>query len=149
MRNFTQGCSPTGKVVVDDTGAIFAGLPLSLPLPHFTTSSVASEVKDKESKSVLERGLTLERVRIIDPPEEFIKKARFLAKSSGTLNKLSHTDIQIIALALYLHEKENCKVLVATDDYALQYTLVSGEFEIIRIRYKGVKANNRDLERLR
>ncbi len=139
MRSSTQGCSPTGKVVIDDAGAIFAGLPLSLPLPQYTTSLVVEEVKDEESRKVLERGIVLERIKVIDPPAGYIDKARTLAKSFNTLNKLSKTDLQVFALALYLSEETNCEVLVATDDYALQHTVTSAGLKIIKVRYKGIR----------
>jgi len=141
MRSSTQGCSPTGEVVVDDTGAIFAGLPLSLPLPQYTTSLIVSEVKDEESKKVLERGFILERIKVIDPPANYVNKARSLAKSFGTLSKLSNADLHVFALALYLREEMKCEVLVATDDYALQCTVTSAGLKIIKVRYKGIRVS--------
>jgi rRNA maturation endonuclease Nob1 len=139
MKRSILDCSPTGKVIVDDASAFFAGLPLSLPLKHITTSLVVNEIKDVESKKVLERSIELGRVVIIDPSPDYIKRAEDVAKSAGTLRKLSKTDISVLALALQLSAETNCKVYVATDDYALQHTLIKAHLSIIRVRYRGIK----------
>jgi len=139
MRSSTRGYSRTGRVVVDDTGAILAGLPLSLPLKQYTTPLVIKEVKDRESRSVLEKGLELGRLEVMSPPEAFLEMAKRVARSAGTLGRLSETDLEIVALALYLRE-EGYEVHVATDDYAIQHTLLREGFHIIRIRYRGVRA---------
>ncbi len=141
MKSSSQDFSHTGKVIVADTGAIIAGLPLRLPLPHFSPPSVVEEVRDLESKNILEESLNLGRLKVVKPSNEYIKKAIGLATKSGTFKKLSSTDIELIALALYLKTEQNVEVVVATDDYSIQYTLLKSDLniKILRIRYRGVR----------
>jgi rRNA maturation endonuclease Nob1 len=123
--------------VVNDTGAIISGLPLRLPAKHYTTTLVVKEVKDKESRELLNRMLEIGRLEILDPSEKFVRKALVVAKKAKVHKKLSEADVSVLALALELTLRYD-SVLVATDDYALQIAARTAGLEIIRIRYRGI-----------
>jgi UPF0271 protein len=125
-------------IVVNDTGAIISGLPLRLPTEHYTTSLVAAEVKDKESREILDRMIEIGRLSIVDPSENWLEEAKRVARRAGVLKRLSRADLSVLALALEISLKTGRRVAVATDDYSLQKAVLKAGLEIIRIRYKGV-----------
>ncbi|MEM0365992.1 MAG: PIN domain-containing protein [Acidilobaceae archaeon] len=137
MRNYTQEYSHTGNTtIIVDTGAVLAGLPLIIKC--YTTPQVIEEVKDKESKEVVEKALESEKLKVIEPPQRYIDKAVEIAEKAKTVGNLSSTDISIIALALNLKDK-NIDVIVATDDYKLQLTLIKANIKVTSIRYRKIR----------
>ena len=125
-------------IVVDDTGAIIAGLPLQLPAKHLTTERVVEEVKDRESRDLLERALELGRLQIQNPTAPYIELARKTARKAGVLWRLSEADVSVLALALMVKSQRGWKVFVATDDYSLQSAVKAAGLEYIPIRYRGI-----------
>ncbi|MCE4625727.1 MAG: nucleotide-binding protein [Desulfurococcales archaeon] len=125
-------------IVVDDTGAIIAGLPLQLPAKHLTTERVVEEVRDRESRGLLERAVELGRLQILNPTEPHIKLAKKTARKAGVLRRLSEADISVLALALMVKSQHEGEVLVATDDYSLQSAVRAAGLEYIPIRYRGI-----------
>lgn len=145
MSAYSRGSSHTGslellqRIVVDDTGAILAGLPLSLPAQHYTTPQVVEEVRDRDSKAVLETALESGRLEVLEPPNQALSEARRVAVRAGVSGRLSPTDLSVLALALHLTRECGCEVLVATDDYALQLAAKRSGLGVVRIRYPGVR----------
>ena len=135
----TGSREPPQRIVVDDTGAILAGLPLSLPARHYTTPQVVEEVRDRDSKAVLETALESGRLEVREPPNWALSEARRAAMRAGVSRKLSSTDLSVLALALHLTRECRCEVLIATDDYALQLTAKRSGLGVVRIRYPGVR----------
>lgn len=131
-----MGCG--GLVVVDDTGALMAGLPLRLPAVHVAPSLVVSEVRDRESRDLLERMIEYGRLEVEDPSPRALERARRAARQAGVLGRLSEADLAVLALALeYL---ERCgESAAATDDYALQLALARAGVRVVRVRYRGVR----------
>lgn len=76
----------------------------------FTVSDVIDEVKDKVNAMKL-AGIKL---KVFDPDESSVNEIKKIAKETGDLEKLSKTDIKILALA-----KEN-KLDIVSDDYNIQ-----------------------------
>ena len=137
-------CSRAPVVVVDDTGAILTGLPRRLPGKHYTVSSVVQEVRDRESRRILEEALELGRLEILDPPREALVEAERAARRTRVLSYLSRTDLEVLALALWL--KRGCplsRVLFATDDLRLADAARHGGLEIVNIRYRSRRARHR------
>ncbi len=130
--------SEAKKVLVLDTGAILAGIPLVAPLKCYTTSSVVGEVRDSESRMVLEKSLESRRLEVLEPSSHYVEKAVELARRAGTLRYLSNADIEVIALALEIKAK-GMEVIVASDDYRVQETLAKAGIEFLRVRYRGIK----------
>ena len=141
MRGSIQGSSRTGeacRVVVADTGALLTGKILSIPHRSYTTPSVVEEVRDAESRRVVEMALSTGRLEVLEPVREALEEARKAARRAGVLGRLSGTDLEVLALALTL-KNESCEVLVATDDDALQRAVIAAGFRVVRLRYPGVK----------
>ena len=76
----------------------------------FTVSDVVDEVKDKMNTLKLS-GINF---KVVDPAESSVKEIKEIAKETGDLEKLSKTDIKLLALA-----KENTLSIVS-DDYNIQ-----------------------------
>ena len=127
-------------IVVNDTGAIIAGLPMSLPAKHVTTKQVVNEIIDRKSKELLSMMIETQRLDVLSVDTNLFMKAKNRARKSKRLNKLSETDLSVLALAISV--KERCpesRVLVATDDYALQEAVRLAGFEFITVRYRGIR----------
>ncbi|MEN3000159.1 MAG: hypothetical protein ABDH61_06280 [Acidilobaceae archaeon] len=135
MSGYTRGCSPTGEVVVADTGPVLSGLPLSVSC--YVTPQVMEEVRDAESRELVERALASGKLLVAEPSPEHILKAKEAARRAGTERELSPADISVVALAIELSER--CRVKVATDDKRLQLTLARAGFEVVGIRYGKVR----------
>ena len=96
--------------VVLDTSAIIYLNDFRLFDEIFTVSNVVDEVKDKINTLKLS-GLSL---KIIDPSESSVKDIKEIAEKTGDLEKLSSTDIKVLALA-----KEK-SLSIVSDDYSIQ-----------------------------
>ncbi len=131
-----MSCEP--PIVVNDTGALMAGLPLRLPARHVAPSTVVEEVRDRESRELLERMIEYGRLEVEDPSPQALRKARVMARRAGVLERLSDADIAVLALALEYMDKCG-ESAAATDDYALQLALARAGVRIIRIRYRGIR----------
>ncbi|MEB3760779.1 MAG: hypothetical protein GSR72_05145 [Desulfurococcales archaeon] len=138
MNNMKNDCHQI--IIVNDTGAILAGLPLSLPAKHVTTEQVVSEVIDRESRQLLSTMIETQRLNVLSTDSNSLMKAKILTKKSRRLIKLSKTDLSVLALALSIRERcPESRVLVATDDYTLQEAVRIAGLEFITIRYKGIR----------
>lgn len=133
MRGSTRGSSRTGSRLVMDTGAIMAGLPLSVPGTHATTPSVVGEVRDRESRRILEDSLAYGRLEVLEPGPEALEEALRAARRAGVHGRLSRTDLEVLALAIELGAP------VATDDYALQLACEEAGVGFVRVRYRGIR----------
>jgi len=128
---------PYESRVVDDTGAIITGLPRRLYTTHYTTPSVILEVKDPQSRAILEEALSTGRLQVLDPAPEYVEKAKTIAGQAGVLSRLSRTDIEVLALALQLAlESGHGKTYLATDDLRLQEAAEKAGLKVIPIRYR-------------
>ncbi len=140
MRGSTPVCSATGKgpVTVLDTGALIAGLQMRLPAACVTTPMAVNEVKDADSRKILEDSLEVGRLTIIEPSRDYVKEASRLASSLGLLSRLSQTDLSLLALAM---ELRGCgaQASLATDDYALQSVALRANIDVIKVRYRGIR----------
>lgn len=131
-------CQPL--IVVNDTGAILAGLPMSLPAKHVAPEQVVHEVIDRESRELLTMMLETQRLDILDVDSDSFMKARSLAIRKRRLNRLSNTDLSVLALAISIRGRcPESRVLVATDDYTLQEAVRLAGLDFITVRYRGIK----------
>ena len=65
----------------------------------FTTNSVVAEVKDRISSLKL----PALNAKILEPDKKFVNEVKDVAKKTGDLEKLSATDIEVLALAKELN----------------------------------------------
>ncbi len=139
MNASTLDCSPTGRVVIADTGAIITGVIRYIPGVIYTPSHVLDEVRDEASKRVLEEATQAGRLRpVVSISSTSLEEALDAARRAGTMGKLSEADIHVIGLAIEAR-KRGCRPIVATDDYALQYTLKKIGIPYTGVRYRGVR----------
>jgi len=90
----------------------------------FTTSSVITEVKLGRQGRDLEI-LQETAIKVMEPDSDSIKKIEETAKSTGDFDSLSKTDMEILALALFL------KAQLISDDYSVQNIA-----SVLKIPYK-------------
>ncbi|MFP3080047.1 MAG: hypothetical protein RXN88_00890 [Acidilobus sp.] len=141
MRGSSPACSATGSsssVAVLDTGALIASLQLRLPLTCVTTPQVYDEVKDEESRSSLELSLSLHKLIIVAPSQDFLEAALREAGSADVAGRLSKADLSVLALALELAACGK-EAFIATDDYSLQAAAAKAGIKVIRVRYAGIR----------
>jgi len=99
----------------------------------FTVPAVEAELKDIRTKSLL----AIFEAHVCSPTSQARKAARRAAEETGDIRSLSAADLEVLALAIQYHENgpgrvsdgipggardpnEACRVVLATDDYALQ-----------------------------
>ncbi len=110
---------------------MFAGIPLVMPGEHFTTSLNLKEVKDRESRRVVEMALESGRLKVRDPSPKSVKIVSKIAEKIGEID-LSNTDISVLALAYELN------AILLTDDYAVQNVASHLGLRWERVRDKGI-----------
>jgi len=96
--------------VVLDTSAIIYLQDFRKFKEIFTTDSVIHEVKDK----ITEMKLSAIKANVVEPRKKFVDKIKLAAKKTGDLEKLSKTDVEVLALAKEL------KAIVISDDRNVQ-----------------------------
>lgn len=99
---------------------------------NVTTESVINEIRKKEEKLLISALVEGRLIDIVDIPKKYISKAIEEAEKTGDISVLSDTDIDILALALYLRDRGE-DIIVITDDYAIQNIL-----DTISIKYKEI-----------
>ncbi len=119
-------------VFVHDAPGLFAGLPLLLPGEHYTTPQVVEEVVDRESRERLERALNLGRLRVEKP-------SRLVEAHRG----LSGADVSVLSLAIELRRRLGGRVVVVTDDYALQKEASKRGLEYMPVKTLGFEKADR------
>jgi len=126
-------------VYVLDTTAFIARWLLYTPgaARAYTTSLVVEEVRDQASREGLELALGLGRLEVRDPSLEALKRAAREAARAGLHTSLSRTDLSVAALALELHQQGH-RVVVVTDDYALQNLVARLGLEYRPLRTRGI-----------
>ncbi len=133
-------------VIVLDTTAFL----IKYPLYHYgrlklvTSPLVIDEVRDRDNREALELALSIGRVEVIDPSSRYLETVANIARDIGEHSALSRTDISVIALALEYKEK-GYRVVIITDDYALQNTLLHIGIPFKPLRTQGIKFKYRYL----
>ena len=128
-----------------DTTAFLAKYPLQQYSSYhlLTTPNVVSEVKDRESREALEIAIDIGRIQVIEPDRKYVERAIVISRSVGEHISLSKTDLSVLALALQYSIKGS--VIVITDDYALQNTLLQAGISFKPLRTIGIKTIRRYL----
>ena len=97
-----------------DASAFYAGVPFGSPEAYSTTPEVYVEVQHiKRSQKAAEALLETGRLRVVQPPDEYVQRARAAALSSGDLPQLSAPDMSVLALAA------QTGLDIISDDYAV------------------------------
>lgn len=124
------------KVYVLDTSAVIAGLVPGLQdVEQVTVQGVLEEARSLTSKLELETAVRAGRVRVTEPSEESLAEVE--TKASETGDKVSRTDVRLLALALDLRGVGKNPELV-TDDYAIQNLAKLLEIPYRRVAMPGI-----------
>ena len=115
------------KVVLDS--AAFLNSSFLPPLREaYAPPSVVAEIKSQKKHMIDEN------IRVVQPSEESIKKALSAAEETGDIEKLSKTDIDVLALAL------DVGGTIITDDFHVQNVAA-----FLGIPFKGITAEIREV----
>ena len=99
---------------------------------NFTVPEINAEIKDFESKLILDMAIDEGKLIIRDVETEYIDEVEEIISKSGDVLRLSEADKKLIALALMMSNRgENVKVI--SDDYTIQNSL-----KIMKIPYSSI-----------
>ena len=105
---------------------------------NFTIPEITAEIKDFESRLVLDMAIDEGKIIIQDVETEYIGEVEKVISESGDVLRLSGADKKLIALALMLSDKgKNVKVI--SDDYTIQNSLKIMEIPYSSIITEGIK----------
>jgi UPF0271 protein len=130
------------QILILDTSAIFSGKPLNFNEEEMiTTPSVSNEIspggKDyRYFQFIQEKGLLVQ-----SPSNESIKKVKESAKITGDIERLSKTDIDLLALALDLKKNVDYEVSILSDDYSIQNLAIILNINVKNISKKRITKN--------
>jgi UPF0271 protein len=84
------------------------------------TPGISKELKSggrdyRSFQFLLERGLSIQ-----SPTRESTDKIKIISDKTGDTNRLSKTDIEILALALDISKDDEKEPIILTDDYSIQ-----------------------------
>ena len=104
-----------------DTSSILSGKQISIKDGKLiTTTSVLNELKPG-GKDYRKLSYLLENeLSVFEPKKSSIEKIVEISKVTGDENRLSKTDIDIVALAIDLKKNSDYNVIILTDDYSIQ-----------------------------
>lgn len=114
-----------------DASAFINGFKL-LSNNNFTVPEITAEIKDFESRLVLDMAIDDGKLIIQDVEAKYIDEVDDVISASGDVLRLSVADKKLIALALMLSE-EGRNVKVISDDYTIQNSL-----KIMKIPYSSI-----------
>jgi len=109
------------RILIIDTSAILSGKPINLDNEiMITTSSVSNELKPggrdyQALQFLMEKGLSIN-----SPSQDSIDKIKTTSNKTGDINRLSETDMGILALALDINADDEREAVILTDDYSIQ-----------------------------
>ena len=122
------------KIFILDSSAIISGKPIDLDDDiMMTTRSVSSELESYEKDFFLFQYLIDKGLIIKSPSKNSITKIKNISKKTGDIDRLSETDIDILALALDNIINEKREVVILTDDYSIQNVSC-----FLNIKYKSI-----------
>lgn len=105
---------------------------------NFTVPEITSEIKDFESKLILDMAIDEGKLIILDVETKYIDEVEEVISKSGDVLRLSEADKKLIALALMLSDRgESVKVI--SDDYTIQNSLKIMEIPYSSIITDGIK----------
>lgn len=126
----------TDKIYILDTSALVSGfVPDFSEFEQLTVPEVVEEAQSLSVKLKLETAITLGQIKVEEPPEEVMDKVQ--EKVSETGDKVSKTDVKILALALHLSE-EGREPVIVSDDYAIQNLSTLLDLPYSRIAKPGI-----------
>jgi UPF0271 protein len=120
-RSYKQSKNQNQKNFVLDASAIFNGiLSQNLPgrkyLPHCTLHEIEGMLRGEAFKEEI---TSTDNIIVLDPEKKSVSTIITNAKNTGDIDELSDCDIQILALAFDLEQKNENPTIIS-DDYDIQ-----------------------------
>lgn len=101
-----------------DSSALIHGFKIQRDLGKFyTVPEVIEEVKSEDARLEVETRLSSGELVVLEPSKDSLERIMEEARRSGDLDKLSRTDLKLLALAL---EMIDLNPIILTDDYDIQ-----------------------------
>jgi len=126
------------KALVLDSTAFYAGIPFTGISKYYATSLVIREVSHNQTLSMAISALMdSKRLIIVEPSHDLIEEVRLTASKSGDLQKLSNTDISVIALGMQL-KRNDYYVTIVSDDYSIQNVVKFSGLKFSPIMTRGI-----------
>lgn len=101
--------------VLDASVFMIGHISMGSEVRSVTVPGVVDELKDAQSRLVFEQAVQ-EKLTVEEPTDASRLKVISAAKNTGDMERLSDTDVDLLAKALELGER--CRLI--TDDYAMQ-----------------------------
>ena len=109
------------QIFIIDTSAILSGIPINLEDEDIVTvSSVSNELTPGGRDYQLFQYLKQKGLEVISASKQSIKEIHKVADKTGDKDRLSSTDIEILALALDINKDTKKNAVILTDDYSIQ-----------------------------
>jgi len=108
------------RVLILDTSALLAGFrPPGGDIKCYTVPRVLSEIRNEMARMRVEMEIGSEDLRLLEPSPPSLLRVEGAVTSTGHADLLSHTDQELLALALSFQEQGG-KPQIVTDDYDIQ-----------------------------
>ncbi|MHA1822031.1 MAG: NOB1 family endonuclease [Promethearchaeota archaeon] len=137
------------EILILDAGGLIAGLDInSMDFSCYTTNDILSEVKNQHVQNKLMSYILTQKLKILDPLPEDIKKIEEVSKISGDYGALSANDIGVLALALTINgiynnnQKEiNAQNKGKDKSAKVRIKLVSDDYSVLNvIKFLGIES---------
>jgi len=130
-------------VLIYDTSAFIGGMdPQAIQIPQWTIPESLEEIRNKNTKEILQMAIKTGRMKLRAPSQQSIEKIKEAIKRTGDYSKLSLVDIKILALALDF-KNEQWYPIIMTDDYSIQNVASSLKIEYKSITERGIRSQLR------
>jgi UPF0271 protein len=122
------------KIFILDTSAVLSGKPINLDESSITTTQgISNEIKPggrdyQLFQFLIDRGLSLQ-----SPTKKSIDRIKAISNKTGDINRLSKTDIDILALALDINENYEKEAIILSDDYSIQNVA-----NVLKIKFESI-----------
>lgn len=122
------------KIIILDTSAILSGKPIVFDdAIVLTASGVANELKPggkdyQNFQFLIEKGLNIK-----NPSKKSTDEIKNISTKTGDADRLSLTDVEILALALDFHNNPENETIILTDDYSIQNIS-----DFLKIRFESI-----------
>ncbi|MHA1277549.1 MAG: NOB1 family endonuclease [Candidatus Helarchaeota archaeon] len=131
------------NVLVYDTSAFIGGMdPQSILIPQWTTPDNLEEIRNRNTKEILEMAIKMGRMKVRSPSDIYINQVINETKKTGDYSKLSKIDIKVLALALEF-QNEDWNPIIMTDDYSIQNVASALKIEYKAVTEAGIRAQLR------
>ena len=115
-------------ILIFDTNIFLTGIDFNvINGTIYTTPNVIEEIKVEryleKNRNILNKiqaAILSKKLILKTPSESFFKNIEEKSRNTGDLNVLSHTDKELLALALELIEKSDQNVRMYTNDYSIE-----------------------------